>query len=775
MPKPKNPIQQKTYVMPSIEVSTNKAEERKSPVPFAEISEVDIENRYTTGDLPKLMRELPSIISYSENGNYVGYTNLTMRGFNQRRISVMINGIPQNDPEDHNFYWINVNNIAPSLGEIQVQRGAGLSNYGSAAIAGTIYLTTSNFANDPGVRVSSGLGYQEFGAARKESGQQVSKFQIEASSGMVGNYAVYGKFGRINSFGYRDQSYATLNSYFLSAARFDENFSTQINIYGGSQNDGLAYTGLPKAYVDDEELRLENYNYWSYDSTGNNVNWTTDRRPQEVEQFSQPQIEILNDWDINDKLSLKSALFYKRGEGYFDFDGTGWTTKESYFLTEENGFPGAEDPRNPIIRAFVGNDYWGWIPRLVYDHGDGELLVGVEMRFNKSDRWGKLQFAENYPENFNPDYKFYSHNGTREIFSIFASEKYNVTEKLSLSAEGQLVYHSYGIENEQLGGNFTEYNTSAGETVGNGDPIFDIKYLFFNPRVGANYNIDNFHNVYGMAAYTSREPRMRNLYAAEDAYFGATPLFEKEGDAGNTRYDFDNPLVEPEKMFNIEAGYSFRSAKYYANANFYWMEYFDELVSSGQLDIFGAPIDGNAPRTRHFGLELQASALLLASDYGNISLGGNATFSQNEIIEYDFATNTGETVSLEGNSIAGFPDFMANLRLTYEVTGLYASVHMHHVGGFYTDNFGDMITGDPRIFEHLNLFGEYYADNKLDSYTVFNADVNYRFEKIPGFQSLTLKAQVTNLTNLLYAGGAVGRNFFPAAERMIFLRAEVEL
>jgi iron complex outermembrane receptor protein len=342
----------KTYVMPSIEVSTNKAEERKSPVPFAEISEVDIENRYTTGDLPKLMRELPSIISYSENGNYVGYTNLTMRGFNQRRISVMINGIPQNDPEDHNFYWINVNNIAPSLGEIQVQRGAGLSNYGSAAIAGTIYLTTSNFANDPGVRVSSGLGYQEFGAARKESGQQVSKFQIEASSGMVGNYAVYGKFGRINSFGYRDQSYATLNSYFLSAARFDENFSTQINIYGGSQNDGLAYTGLPKAYVDDEELRLENYNYWSYDSTGKNVNWTTDRRPQEVEQFSQPQIEILNDWDINDKLSLKSALFYKKGRGLFRFRWNRLDNKGVLFPHGGEWLPRCRRPAQPDYPRF---------------------------------------------------------------------------------------------------------------------------------------------------------------------------------------------------------------------------------------------------------------------------------------------------------------------------------------------------------------------------------------------------------------------------------------
>ena len=255
------------YTVPSITVSTTNAQDRLSPVAFTEIKQSQIEKSYTLNDMPKLLSEMPSIISYSENGNFIGYTNMTMRGFDQRRISVLINGIPQNDPEDHNFYWINVSDLSSSLDNIQIQRGAGSSNYGAAAIGGSILLTTKNFVSDKGINISSGYGWQEFGGTGLESGQYGSKFSISANSGLIDKYAVYGKFARINSFGYRNQSYSYMNSYFLGAARFDKNITTQINVYGGSQQDALAYDGLPKSYIENKTLRIKNYNYWSYDST----------------------------------------------------------------------------------------------------------------------------------------------------------------------------------------------------------------------------------------------------------------------------------------------------------------------------------------------------------------------------------------------------------------------------------------------------------------------------------------------------------------------------
>jgi len=219
----------RSYSLPSVTVTSVRADQQ-TPVPYVELSKAEIEKTYTTQDIPSLLVGLPSIVFFSENGNSIGYSNLTMRGFDQRRISVMINGIPQNDPEDHNVYWIDFPDLASNLEEIQIQRGAGLINYGSAAIGGSINMTTTNYANRKGLFITSGIGFQQFDS---DIMLNVNKQSIEFSSGLQNNYAFYGRLSRIYSNGYRNRSFADLNSYFLSASRFDNNVISQINIFGG--------------------------------------------------------------------------------------------------------------------------------------------------------------------------------------------------------------------------------------------------------------------------------------------------------------------------------------------------------------------------------------------------------------------------------------------------------------------------------------------------------------------------------------------------------------
>jgi len=288
----------RVYITPSVTVTSTRAEERKSPVPFSEITNVELENIYTVQDIPQLLSDLPSTYFYSESGNGIGYNKMTMRGFDQRRIAVMINGVPQNDPEDHNVYWLDFPDIGSSLQNIQVQRGAGLSSYGAAAIGGSVNLTTSNFTNERSIRVMSGVGIQEYGGADIFK-TNVQKYSLELSSGLTGNYAFYGRLSRINSQGYREHSAATLNSYFLSAARFDENVTTQINLFGGPLEDQLTYVGIPKAHVKDLSFRRKNYSDWAYDSTGRDIYYTVDRRERDIENFSQRHYDILTDCFYN--------------------------------------------------------------------------------------------------------------------------------------------------------------------------------------------------------------------------------------------------------------------------------------------------------------------------------------------------------------------------------------------------------------------------------------------------------------------------------------------
>ncbi|HRP02253.1 MAG TPA: TonB-dependent receptor [Candidatus Kapabacteria bacterium] len=758
----------KVYTTPSITVSSGKQGNPNQMISYPEISHSEIIQSYYNQDLPLILSKMPSVIAYSENGGGIGYSNLSIRGFDQRRIAVMINGVPQNDPEDHNFYWINLSDLASSLENIEVQRGAGMSMYGPAAIAGSVNLSTLNYFNHKGINFSTGIGYQEFGSRGTE--QVSSRFGLEFSSGLVDKYAFYSKISRINSFGYRDNSWAYLTSYFVSAARVDDNFITQINVYGGMQDDALAYNGLPQQYIKDKDLRLKNYGYFSYDNDGTSVSYFTKRRNQEVEKFSQPIIELLNDWQISDKVRLKSSIFFKVGEGYFDFDGTGWTDKNSFQLTPENGFIDAKDPQNPIIRSYVGNKTYGWIPKLEIANSLGNLLIGAEFRFHNSIHWGKIEYAEDLPLNYDPDYQFYSYDGGRKIISLFASQKFDISDKFKLGADLQIVYHNYTINNEKLGRHFTSYKSTDG-TIGNGDDLFSVNYVFFNPRLSASYQLDNTNKLYFSSAFTSREPRMKNLYSASDSWTGALPQFETVISGNDTLLNFSKPLVKPEKMLDIELGWEFTSEDVVANINLYAMEYFDELVKSGQLDLFGMPIDGNAPRTSHYGVELSANANIFSNKYGKLNIGANLTASSNKIVEWNYMTEKGEAISLAGNKVNGFPDLMANLMLSYSIKDLNFNLRLNHIGEMQTDNFGDMIRNDARIKEDLG--GEYYLINILDSYTTLNANLSYNLYNVLSFQSLRLHLHINNLTNEIYASYAIGKEFFPAAERNFYFGIEL--
>ncbi|MDW7997173.1 MAG: TonB-dependent receptor [Bacteroidota bacterium] len=764
----------RSYQLPVVSVTTTRAELGKSPVPFAELARAELAQRYTAQDLPTLLNTLPSVFVWSQNGNQIGYSTLVMRGFDQRRIAVLINEVPQNDPEDHNVYWIDLPDLAASIGSIQVQRGAGVTNYGAAAIGGSINITTSNFLTERLVRISVGNGWQQFGAGGRTTFQPtIQRYALEVSSGLIeGKYAAYGRMARINSWGYRDQSWAELNSYFLSGARFDKGLTTQINIYGGPLADGLTYYGIPKGHIKDLTLRRKNYAWWQYDSTYRQIGFAIERRPNELENFSQPHYELLNDWRIADNLELKSVLFYYTGDGFFDFDGS-WADARTLRLTREYGWdlPDTVYPRNAIIRAFVGNRHGGWIPRLLWRHAGGELLVGAEVRLHRSVHWGKVRYAELLPTNFDPEYKIYSYEGVRDIFSVFAREQYELRPHLLLNLEGQLVHHSYRIRNERAGNRPTQYLTRSGDTVRGTGTLFDVRYTFFNPRIGLLWRAGTGHEVFGMVGYTSREPRTRNLYAAEDSYFGARPLFEADTVGGVIRYDFSKPLIKPERMLDIELGWRYRSEHLAASVNAFWMEFFDELVKSGRVDIFGVPIDGNAPRTRHIGVEAEVLAELLQfPDWGSVAVGASATLSRNRIIEYSYYSG-GKAFSLNGNPVADFPETLVSGYLRYQFGQLQTQLTIRHVGKFYSDSFGEKLAEyaaqDPTIAD--------YRDNVVDPYTVADFDVRWRILNILGLQGIVLRLQVSNLFNALYAAGAEGRHFFPGGERLIFLGADLEL
>ena len=723
------------YQLSPVIVTGTQAKERESPVTFSNLGVRDIRERYSVQDIPVLLSELPSITTYSENGNGIGYNYINLRGFDQRRISVMINGVPQNDPEDHNVYWVDFPDLLASTENIQVQRGAGSAFYGPPAIGGSVNIITNPFRMQPSVTFEAMAGFQEFGDSTARLVLNTRKYAVAINSGLVeGRYMFYGRLGKILSDGYRTNAYVNFNSYFLGAIRFDENMTTRVHFFGGPIEDGLAYYGLPKFVDENKRLRRQNLNYWKVDSTGRAYTYVQPRRAQEIENFSQPHYELIHDWKLSPRAILHNTLFYYTGDGFFDYDAS-WADTSMLRLGVQYGIPVTNNPTNTLVRAFVGNKQWGWLPRIELDHGSGTLTLGAEVRFHRSTHWGRIQFAEGLPHNFDPDYHFYEYNGEKDILSVYAHELYRLDERTTLMGDVQIVRNRYGIKNEKYLGN-----------------RFSVPYVFVNPRFGVNYNFTEEWNAYVSVAYTSREPRLKNLYAAEDSWFGRKPLFKViDTTAGRVRYDFDEPLVKPERLYNLELGARYSSDAATGGVSVYWMEFKDELVKSGQVDIFGSPVTGNAERTRHIGVELDGRVKLTEF----LTLSGTMTLSRNWLVRYTVYDKRGRAVVLDGNPVAGFPDVLGNLRLTYRTDDFTASVLTKYVGSFYTDNFKR-------------------EDHKNDAYVVANLDLTYALPVWDGIR-VTLRGEVRNILNNLYFMNGEGDAFFPAAERNYLFGVTLQL
>ncbi|PJA98474.1 MAG: TonB-dependent receptor [Ignavibacteriales bacterium CG_4_9_14_3_um_filter_30_11] len=713
-------------VIPSqtIFVEGNLGKKGFTPFTFNKINRKEIDDNYTYQDLPEYLSNLPSTTFYSENGNGIGYNYLSIRGFDQRRISVSINGIPQNDPEDNNVYWLDFPDLLASTELIQVQRGAGSGITGYPAVGGSINIVTSTFSYKPfkKIEISSGSF-------------NTRKYSASFSSGLINNkYSIYAKFSKTLSSGYRNSSWTNFNSFYLTTIRYDKNLTSQLNFYGGPISDGLAYTGLPKFAVKDEILRKENFSYW--EAANNAYTFVTPRRATEIENFSQPHYELLNEYVINSKIKLNSALFLVVGNGFFDFDGS-WADTTYLRLTSINGFNPNGNPQNVLIRAQVENTQFGLIPRLSIKQENGELIIGGEIRIHRSDHWGGIEFGENLPTNFTKSFQYYFYKGGKNIINGYLHQSYNLNEKINLLGEIQVAYHKYKLYDEKyIGTNF------------------EVSNIYLNPRFGVNYKFDETQSLYISFARVTREPRLVNYYNASESSGGEVPKFEQNT---NGSYNFDKPLVQPEKMNDIELGYLFNTNEFSATINIFYMIFQDEIVKNGKVDRFGQPTTGNVDKTIHRGIEVTA----LVNLEKGLKLFGNATLSNNKITSGRYFITGTNSIDLSRNSISGFPDFLANFGLQFSKARFYSQFSGKYVGRFYSDNYAD------KLSTYLALYPGFvsYEDNINDAYFTASLFVSYEFDILNSSTPSKIFFQVNNLFDNLYSANAIGGEFFPAADR----------
>ena len=213
-----------------------------APISQKTLTAADLTPRYFGQDVPLLLQgAAPSLTSYAETGNYWGYSYIRLRGIDQSRINLTLDGIPLNDPEDEVLYFADFPDLANSLRSVQVQRGVGTTSNGTAAYAGSINMETIPLSETPrGGELQLEDG--SFGS-RRASG--------EYTTGLVGGrFAAYGRLSALRTDGYRYHSGVDGRSAFFSAGYFGDRDVLKLTATTGTMRDTMAYLAVPLADLD---------------------------------------------------------------------------------------------------------------------------------------------------------------------------------------------------------------------------------------------------------------------------------------------------------------------------------------------------------------------------------------------------------------------------------------------------------------------------------------------------------------------------------------------
>ena len=228
-----------------VEVVSTRAT-KTTPVAYTNIGKEELKERNVGQDLPYLLSMTPSALTTSDAGAGIGYTSIRVRGTDGTRINVTANGIPVNDAESHNVFWVNLPDFASSVKDMQVQRGAGTSTNGAGAFGASINMQTGELAMEP---------YAEFNGSYGSFNTHKETFKV--GTGLIKDHWAFDlRLSDIGTDGYIDRASVGLNSYYLQGAYYADNTSIKFSAFAGREKTYHAWN-----YASKEEMELYGRKY----------------------------------------------------------------------------------------------------------------------------------------------------------------------------------------------------------------------------------------------------------------------------------------------------------------------------------------------------------------------------------------------------------------------------------------------------------------------------------------------------------------------------------
>lgn len=389
-------------VLDQIEVVANRAT-AKTPVAFTNVGKRELLRSNDGRDMTYLLQMTPSVTTTSDAGGGVGYTSMRIRGTDGSRINVTANGIPINNPESHNVYWVNMPDLASSLGDVQIQRGAGTSTNGAGAFGASVNMVTDAPSEDAYAELSGAYG-----------SYNTNRQTLRLGSGLLGDHWSFdARLSHLGSDGYIERATSALWSYFGQAAYSSYNTKVRLLAFGGKEKTYMAWDYASKEQMKEFGRRYNPCGEYT-DSEGRRAYY-----PDQHDNYIQHHFQLLLHQRLGRHLSMNAALHYTADDGYYDQYKTKRTLEE-YGLKPFVDAEGNTVKKSDLIRLKNNvNDFWGGQMNFNYVDGGWNVILGGAATDFKGHHFGQIKWVRNYVGPLDPLQKYYDNRGRKFDANVF--------------------------------------------------------------------------------------------------------------------------------------------------------------------------------------------------------------------------------------------------------------------------------------------------------------------------------------------------------------------
>ena len=780
-----------------VQVIADIAIDRKTPVAFSTIPLKKIDEELASQDIPMILNSTPGVYATQQGGGD-GDARITIRGFNQRNVAVMIDGIPVNDMENGYVYWSNWFGLDAVTSNIQVQRGLGASKIAIPSVGGTMNILTKGMNNKKSSSFKQEVG--SFGKWRTSYGYNSGKL----SSGWSFTFA--GSYKRGN--GFVDETFSKGLFYYTKIQKTLGKHILSVSAMGAPQEHGQRsfksdiatyWSRAQKAYQADsangifkgmdyytrEAMKYNKHwgylDRWSLNSNGDTIS-ARETLNTKKNYYHKPQFSLRDFWSVSDKFYVSNIGYASIGNGggtsihtnSDNYNGNGqYNLQEVYnsnvSLLDPNYSPTLNKSTN-YLRSSINNHYWyGFLSTMNYDLSDQFVLSGgLDLRYYEGQHYREVydlvggNYAIEEGNNLNQssqikevgDIVGYHNDGIVKWSGVFSQLEYtkdNVSAFLNITGSNSAYKRIDYFKKKDLVLEDTTFVEALGTRVSTSyiydedGVIIGAEKSMVEDTIFYNGNIYTMNSKEARFAetdwkwirgYTFKTGLNYNIDLSNNVFFNLGYI--SKAPRFDNVYYYDNSEfrdIKNELVKAIEGGYSFRSSVFSANVNAYYTSW-ENKPSSGGVSVV---IDETTYRANINGMDALHKGLEMDAAFKfnkDISLEGLVSLG-------NWTWQSADTVRFnDDNNQPIFDDNGNEIVRSFDATGV-------HVGDAAQTQFGLSIRYTPIDQFYIKLrgthFDDYYSD--FDPLSLDGENAGRESWKIPAYQLVDLHTGYTFVIN----------------------------